>query len=192
MACGGERLEKMLVSDILDMISWLEYLSSSVENFGFPERESLKKVASLREELMFEYKERIKKQVHTWFENIRNREKEITQNIKDETLMTSMPEDMFNIIHAQVAVAREKLPLEYVHEVAIACMQVLQDMQRLEMQDLTTKAMAGGMDPETLCAMVNDNENMYEKCKEFSDSVTRILAERETEQKILVDIADEV
>lgn len=192
MTCGGERLEKMIVSDILDMISWLEYLSSSVENFGFPERESLKKVASLREELMFEYKERIKKQVHTWFENIRNREKEITQNIKDETLMTSMPEDMFNIIHAQVAVAREKLPLEYVHEVAIACMQVLQDMQRLEMQDLTTKAMSGGMDPETLCAMVNDNENMYEKCKEFSDSVTRILAERETEQKILVDIADEV
>lgn len=190
--CSGNRLEKMNVSDILDMISWLEYVSSSIENFGFPDRESLKKFSDLREELTFEYKERIKKQVHIWFENIRKREKEITQNIKDETLMTSMPEDMFNIIHAQVAVAREKLPLEYVHEVAIACMQVLQDMQRLEMEELITKSKSGGLDPETLCAMVNDNENMYEKCKEFSDSVSRILADRETEQKILVDIADEV
>lgn len=190
--CSGEKLQRLNVSDILDMISWFEYLSSSIVNFGFPDRPSLAKYASMREDLLFEYKERIKKQVHTWFDNIKARELEITQHVKDGTLMTSQPEDMFNIIHAQVAVAREKLPLDYVHEVAIACLQVLQAMQRQEVESLTSKFHSREIDPETLCALVNDNENMYEKCREFSDSVTRILKDREEEQKILVDIAEEV
>ncbi len=73
---------------------------------------------------MLEYKERIKNQVIEWFDNIKKQPLELNKNTNG-LLVTPNPEDMFNIIHAQLEVAREKLPLEYTKEVAIACLQVL-------------------------------------------------------------------
>ena len=72
---------------------------------------------------MLEYKERIKNQVIEWFDNIKKQPLELNKNTNG-LLVTPNPEDMFNIIHAQLEVAREKLPLEYTKEVAIACLQV--------------------------------------------------------------------
>lgn len=76
---------------------------------------------------MLEYKERIKNQVIEWFDNIKKQPLELNKNTNG-LLVTPNPEDMFNIIHAQLEVAREKLPLEYTKEVAIACLQVIQDI----------------------------------------------------------------
>ena len=72
---------------------------------------------------MLEYKERIKNQVIEWFDNIKKQPIEINKSTNG-LLVTPNPEDMYNIIHAQLEVAREKLPLEYTKEVAIACLQV--------------------------------------------------------------------
>jgi len=72
---------------------------------------------------MLEYKERIKNQVIEWFDNIKKQPMEINKSTNGR-LVTPNPEDMYNIIHAQLEVAREKLPLEYTKEVAIACLQV--------------------------------------------------------------------
>lgn len=58
-----------------------------------------------------------------WFENIKNRDLEIVK-ATNQTLLTSIPEDMFQIIHIQLAIAHEKLPPEYSEEVGIACLQV--------------------------------------------------------------------
>lgn len=89
---------------------------------------SLPQYSNLKTELLMEYKERIKSQVHEWFANIAAQSVEIS--VSDKMLITNKPEDMFNIIHAQISVAHEKLPPEYVKEVGIACLQVLQDVQR--------------------------------------------------------------
>jgi hypothetical protein len=113
----------MKVSEILDMISWFEYLHSSIIDFGFSNYASLSQYSMIKTEISIEYKERIKSQVHSWFKNIKNQELEITKST-DNILISSHPEDMFNIIHAQLNVAKEKLPPEYIKEVAIACLQV--------------------------------------------------------------------
>lgn len=188
-------LNEMKVSEILDIISWFEYLISSLEDFATcsPEHPDARKAAvneinSMKVELMLEYKERIKTQVHQWFNNIKNRDNEITKS-SDNTLITSHPEDMFNIIHAQLNVAKEKLPPDYVKEVAIACLQVLQDVQRQSYDTLQHNLTS--LDAETLCAIVNDNERMAEKCKEFTDDMLRYVRDPE-EKKVLEDIADQV
>ncbi len=188
-------LADMKVSEILDIISWFEYLISSLEDFSTcsPEHPDARKPAvneinAMKAEMMLEYKERIKSQVHQWFNNIKSRENEITKST-DNTLITSHPEDMFNIIHAQLNVAKEKLPPEYVKEVAIACLQVLQDVQRQSYDTLQHNLTS--LDAETLCAIVNDNQRMEEKCREFTDEMLRYVRDNE-ERDMLDGIANEV
>jgi hypothetical protein len=117
------------VSEILDMINWIEYHKVMLEDFDFGAREAIAQYGLLKGELLVEYKERIKTQVHQWFSNIHAQAVELTK-ATNNTLITNRPEDIFNIIHAQLSVAHDKLPPEYVKEVGIACLQVLQDAQR--------------------------------------------------------------
>ncbi len=123
---------------------------------------------------------------HTAKESIQNtwkqRSKEITKST-DNTLITSYPEDIFNIIHAQLNVAKEKLPQEYVKEVAIACFQVLQDVQRQSYDTLQHNLTS--LDAKTLCAIVNDNQRMEEKCREFTDEM--LLYVRDYEERDMLD-----
>ena len=51
--------------------------------------------------LSSEYLDRIKTQVMDWFGNIKKQPLEIVK-ASDSTLITSHPEDMFNVIHVQV------------------------------------------------------------------------------------------
>ena len=89
----------------------------------------------------------------------------------DKTLITSQPEDMFNIIHVQVEVAKEKLPLERLKDVVNACLQVLRDVQRQNYDSLSNTWRR--MDAEMLCCVVNDNQRMQEKCEEFGDKMIK-------------------
>ena len=77
----------------------------------------------MKNDLLLEYKDRIKKQVNVWFENIKNQKIEI-QKASDDTLVTSNPEDMFNIIHAQLEVAREKVIITYIFLCMYECMYI--------------------------------------------------------------------
>ena len=47
------------------------------------------------------------------------------------------------------------------------------------------------MDPESLCAMVNDSQRMQEKCEEFADTVIRLIP-NELDREMLTAILDEV
>jgi len=189
-------MNNLKVSEILGMLAWLEYVISSIHELdnNMQIRESLSEYSNMRNDLMVEYKERIKTQVHEWFNNIQESENEITK-ATDNTLVTSHPEDMFNIIHAQLAVAREKLPPEYVKEVAIACLQVLQDVQRQSYDRLLSNYQA--MEIEYLCSIINDNQRMEEKCHEFAEEIIKLLSSSHSnayaeDQEILEAISNEV
>lgn len=121
-----------------------------------------------------------------WFANIQAQSVEITKSTSG-LLVSNKPEDMFNIIHAQLSVAYEKLPPDYVKEVGIACLQVLQDVQRQTYDALSRK----GLDVEIICTLINDNQRMQEKCDEFGKDLLALIHE-ETERDILEAVLDEV
>jgi hypothetical protein len=186
-----EKVSDLKVSEILDFINWIEYHHDCVVKFGFPDRESLTQLSNVKVELMLEYKERIKNQVIEWFDNIKKQPLEINK-ATDGRLVTPNPQDMFNIIHAQLEVAREKLPLEYTKEVAIACLQVLQSVQRDAYANLANNWK--DMESETMCALINDNQCMRDKCDEFGQHVLRFVQEgvdKDVIREILVTVSEE-
>jgi hypothetical protein len=191
------------VSDILDLINWIEYHHICMWEFEVGERSSLNKFQSIKQDLLDEYKSRIKTQVNEWFGNIKKQPVEIIKGPK-RTLVTSNPEDMFNIMHTELEVAKEKLPSDYSKEVAITCLQVLQEVQRMSYDSLVKQWRQ--MDVEELCATVNDNMRMQEKCDEFGEKLISFYKirgevgyeleddenyEREHERDILINIVDE-
>lgn len=169
-------LPAMKVSDILELINWIEFYKFTMEDFGFAQRNILDDFSVLKVDLLIEYMNKIKQQVTSWFVNIKKQSLEIVQD-SDGLLVTSNPEDMFNIIHAQLSVAKEKLPPEYAKEVAVACLQVLQDVQRENHDTLTNNWKS--MDPETMCATVNDNQRMREKCVEFGEDLLKYVEDEQ-------------
>lgn len=175
------------VSDMMHLIDWLEFFVHQAEVFEGSTattstttatnsegnmkylRQSCQDYNEMAQNLIHEYLHRIKSQVMEWFDNIRKQTIEIGR-APDGTLITSVPEDMFNVIHMQVAVAKEKLPKEHLKEVVNACLQVLREVQRQSYDQLESDWEAG-MDPETLCAVVNDMERLQCKAEEFSSQV---------------------
>jgi hypothetical protein len=186
-----QKVAELKVSEMLDFINWIEYHNDCVTKFGFPDRESLAHLYNVKVELMLEYKERIKNQVIEWFDNIKKQPLEINK-ATDGRLVTPNPQDMFNIIHAQLEVAREKLPLEYTKEVAVACLQVLQSVQRDAYDNLANHWK--NMTTETVCALINDNQCMRDKCDEFGVHVLRFVvegADKEVIREILGTVSEE-
>lgn len=131
---------------------------------------------------------RIKSQVMEWFGNIKRQPIEVIKT-GDGTLVTTIPEDMFNVIHMQIAVARDKLPREHLKDVVNACLQTLREVQRQSYDNLAAKWTE--MDPESLCATINDTQRMQEKCEEFSERVVTLVPQ-EAERAMLEEMLEEV
>lgn len=169
--------------------------------------ENLKDYEAIKHRLIIEYQIRIKVQLNEWFSNIKDQEIELRTN-ESGNLITPNPEDMFNIIHTQLVIAREKLPLKYINEVSNACLQVLREVQRetydgllgkddgtsanapnaqnnLTNTQLTSISTSGKSknenysNVELMCAMINDNLRLNTKCDEFYEKVERIVQENE-------------
>ena len=70
-----------------------------------------------------------------------------------------------------------------------ACMQVLREVQRQSYDSLAEKWT--DMDPESLCASVNDMQRMQEKCDEFAHEVMRLVPQ-EADREFLIDMLDSV
>jgi hypothetical protein len=193
-----EGIDKLSVGDIINIVDWLKYFNSQMERFGLNTDENnpscvmcCKRHDELAEQLMTEYLNRIKAQVMKWFGNIRKQELEII-DAGDRPLVTSNPEDMFNVIHAQMAVAKENLPPECLKDVVLACLDVLLDVQNESKIALAKNW--NDLTPDTVCAIINDNQRMQEKCEEFTDSITPMIPTEE-EKDLLVgklqDVASE-
>ena len=74
--------------------------------FGFADRPCLTRFEEVCDDLLSEYLHRIKAQVLKWFGNIKRQPLEVVP-AADKTLITSQPEDMFNIIHVQVCLVQD-------------------------------------------------------------------------------------
>lgn len=111
------------VSDIVSLVDWIDYFLGQLIVFEMPNRPSSAAYSQISEDLMNEYLDRIKNQVMEWFGNIRRQQTEVVQST-DGTLITSTPEDMFNVIHMQIAVAKDRLAREHLKDPVNACLQV--------------------------------------------------------------------
>jgi hypothetical protein len=188
-----EQPEDLAVADIMQLIFWLEYFTGQMETFGFDHTQlkCIRHFEGISEDLLSEYLDRIKTQVMNWFNNIKKQPKEITK-AADNTLITSNPEDMFNVIHVQVEVAKVRLPSDRLKDVVNACLQVLREVQRQSYDHLTTSWQK--LDPESLCSIINDNQRMQEKCEEFATRVVQLVPQddhRELLSAMLEDVSSE-
>jgi hypothetical protein len=139
---------------------------------------------------MNEYLGRIKHQVMQWFTNIKNLPLE-TQPGEDGTIITTNPEDMFRVLSLQVAVAEEKLPKEKLKDVIMTCLQVLREIQRDTYDALRTSYK--DMDPMLMCATINDNLRMEEKCANyFGDRIAKLPASQSADREMLTAVLDDV
>jgi hypothetical protein len=127
--------------------------------------------------LTLNFQERIQSEVRVVFHKIRSQKIDINPSPYDATLMTTHPEDMFNVMHAQLYVTTEKLPPEFIKEVAVACFQVLQDFQRTSYDffENAGQTRKREMDLIALSAFINDNQRMADKCYDFLSEVLKAL-----------------
>jgi hypothetical protein len=81
-----------------------------VEALGISNHSVCKQFNSAGNDLMIEYQERLTKQIMIWYGNIKDQPKEVISSEElGGILITTSPEDIFNIIVSQVEVAHEKL-----------------------------------------------------------------------------------
>jgi hypothetical protein len=95
------------VGDLIKLIDWMEFYVGEMEAIDQGQRDSSVEFVNKAEDLLHEYLERIKKQVNEWFANIKQQQTEVVAT-DEGTLFTSKPEDMFNALHMQMAVAQGK------------------------------------------------------------------------------------
>ena len=116
-------ITKLDVSDCVQLIDWIDYFLAQMAMFEMSGRPTCIVFAQLSEELMNEYLHRIKSQVMEWFGNIKKQQAEVVRSTEG-ILITSTPEDMFNVIHMQIAVAKDRLAREHLKDVVNANLQV--------------------------------------------------------------------
>lgn len=179
---------KLDVYDLVQLVDWFDYFIGQMGVFELSDRAVCLKFSQMIDELMTQYLFTIKAQVMQWFENIKSQPVEVVRSTEG-ILITSTPEDMFNIIHMQIAVAKDRLSREHLKDVVTACLQVLRDVQRQSYDSL--RLGWRDMHPEMLCAMVNDTQRMQEKSEEFADTVIRLIP-REIDREVLTAILEEV
>ncbi|CAN0149970.1 unnamed protein product [Pylaiella littoralis] len=183
MVCSEDRMADCDVRDILEAIKWLEYYNTKVER--------CEEFADAIGGLNTAYLSRIKAQIIKWVQNLRAQHLEV-QLDADGHYVTTLPDDMFNLINMQISVAKT-LPENFLGSVVLACLEVLQDIQEDSMLSMDSgwrriSAEEDGL--ERLCAMVNDNLRLQEKSDEFIEDIAGGL--KEEERKRLSGMIDTV
>jgi len=187
--CGNDVVQSLGPAELLQLVDWFEFFQIQVGaynvSYTIPCVEEFK---LLSEDLMNEYLDRIKHQVMQWFENIKKLPLEARRNT-DNTVVTTNPEEMFRCLHLQIEVAKDKLPRDKLKDVVMACLQVLRQIQRD-----TYDALSSGyknIEPELMCATINDNQRMQEKCDEFLGQVIELVPQ-EKDRDILYSVLEDV
>ncbi|CBJ33864.1 conserved unknown protein [Ectocarpus siliculosus] len=150
LVCGEDKMADCDVRDILEAIKWLEYYNTKVER--------CEEFAQAIGGLNAAYLTRIKAQIIKWVQNLRAQHLEVQLDAEGH-YVTTLPDDMFNLINMQISVAKT-LPENFLGSVVLACLEVLQDIQEDSMMSMEAgwrriSAEEDGL--ERLCAMVNDN-----------------------------------
>lgn len=172
LVCSEDRMADCDVRDILEAIKWLEYYNTRVDR--------CEEFADAIVGLNAAYLSRIKAQIIKWVQNLRSQHLEAQLNV-DGHYVTTLPDDMFNLINMQISVAKT-LPENFLGSVVLACLEVLQDIQEDSMKSVEAgwrRISAADDGLEQLCAMVNDNIRLQEKSDEFIEDIAGGLTEEE-------------
>ncbi|CAB1109933.1 unnamed protein product [Ectocarpus sp. CCAP 1310/34] len=172
LVCGEDKMADCDVRDILEAIKWLEYYNTKVER--------CEEFAQAINGLNAAYLTRIKAQIIKWVQNLRAQHLEVQLDAEGH-YVTTLPDDMFNLINMQISVAKT-LPENFLGSVVLACLEVLQDIQEDSMMSMEAgwrriSAEEDGL--ERLCAMVNDNLRLQEKSDEFIEDIAGGLTDEE-------------
>jgi hypothetical protein len=153
--------------EILESINWIEHYKPCMKEFDF-----------LKDDLIIEYKERIREHMLSYFDKIKGRSNSIHMNdrknsidLTNNNLYTFYPSDIFTVIYACVKIAEERLPKKYCKEIAIVGLQLLQNNQRQSYDDLFNDWKI--IEIERLCTSINDFNKMQELCCEFEEYLTK-------------------
>jgi len=182
------QITDLAVADMMQVIDWIESYVSQLAMFDEDGRPFCMKLGRIAEQLLGEYLLRIKSQVLSWFKNIKGLKVEIKEN-SDGTLITSTPEEMFNVLYHQFDVAKEKLPTEYFKDVLHGMIDSLKSVQSESYDMLVATWMRTEVD--TLCAGINDTQRMQDKGDELAETQI-ILVPQEKEQEKLKYKLDEL
>lgn len=130
------------------------------------------------------YNANIKEKMYTWVQEVIKRSHESKPRIVDGQLLTTAPVDLFDIVNAQIAIAKSTGSSMLVAKVVAGIGSGLVWFQRLVAQDVEGEAWR---DPDfwLLVATVNDANRCYERTEEVSDSTISLL---DKEHGILVDL----
>ena len=156
---------------IFNLINFLERFVVQVELFGLKRHHVCWKFRETSDKLIRIYEERLKKQIMIWYGNIKDQPKECIQS--DELggiLITTTPEDIFNILNSQIEVSRERLSLSRLKDVINSVIDVLAEIRRDSIQMLRENFTS--LSPEHIAAAVNDNQRMHEKCENFASCIS--------------------
>lgn len=189
--CEVENVSKMEPKELLQIVDWLEYYHVQVEAYEIREDfvlPSLEIFHVFSEDLMNEYLSRIKDQVMVWFNNIKNLPLEPLRD-SDGTIITTTPNEMFRCLQFPLSIAQDKLPPEKINSVIMACLQVLREIQRETYDSLASNYK--DIEPELMCATINDNERMSTKSDEFFGRVIELVPQ-EKEKEILYSVLEDV
>lgn len=116
-------INKLDVYDLVQLVDWFDYFIGQMEVFELSKRSVCLKFNQMIDDLMTQYLFTIKAQVMQWFSNIKSQPVEVVRSTEG-ILITTTPEDMFNIIHMQIAVAKDRLSRDHLKDVVTACLQV--------------------------------------------------------------------
>ena len=155
---------------IFNLINFLEKFIAQVESFGLANHQVCAKFIEASDKLIGIYEERLRVQIMIWYGNIKKSPKEVIQSEElGGLLITTAPEDIFNVLNSQVEVSYEKLSLSKLIHVIRSTTAVLGDIQRdtlMTLRDSFTE-----ITPEQIAAAVNDNHRMQEKVDIFVDTI---------------------
>eukprot|EP01084_Bolivina_argentea_P269806 458648_1 len=164
-----DRMFEYEVVDILEAIKWLQYYSE--QETEVPEFVQAMSV------LKSTYLIRIKGQINEWIGNLRSNQGNKPVQYNDGTWHTPYPDDIFNLIHVQINVAKS-LPVAFLGDVLVALLDALHIGQMAESTYIDTKwrtiaQQDNGL--EQLCSIVNDDLRMQEKIGNLCDEVNEAM-----------------
>ena len=175
------QVTELAVADMMQVIDWIESYVSQLAMFDEDGRPFCMKLGRIAEQLLSEYLTRIKNQVLSWFKNIKGLKVEIKEN-SDGTLITSTPEEMFNVLYHQFDVAKEKLPTEYFKDVLHGMIDALKSVQSESYDMLVATWMRTEVD--TLCAGINDTQRMQDKGDELAETQIMLVPQEKEQEKL--------
>lgn len=137
----------------LQLVQWIEYYNAEIIKYKRARASGVLEQTS--QVLMRLYVDEIQGQITGWVTNIWNRDEERVVGPSGE-LQSTRPNDIVNILKAQISIAQEWLTGRLVGRVVVACLEALMEQLKLRYEAFAAKK--DDVDVESLCSFINDTD----------------------------------